>query len=799
MLSASLREMLRYFSLVLILGLPAVAQQAPVDFMRDVHPILAAKCFACHGGDKRSGGLSLQEYEDVLKGGRSGAAVMPGDSKQSLIMLRVTGVNTPQMPLAGPKLTPQEVATLRSWIDEGARPAQNAALARRPWIPEMALHAPEIPASPWPSWKCPTNRFLAAYFSDHGIPEPSLVSDRIFARRAYLDIWGVVPTPEQLHAFVADKSPEKREKLIETLLADNANYAGNWITFWNDLLRNDEGVNYYGGRKSITTWLLNALQTNLPYDQFVAKLLNPVGPSDPDGFLTGVNWRGDVSASQTPAMQAAQNTAQVFLGVNLKCNSCHDSFISRWKLKDAYGLAAYFAPDEKLELYRCDKPTGQFASARFLYPQIDTSTLVPVSLPDRHAAAARLFTERENGRLPRTLVNRIWQHLMGRGIVEPIDDMDAEPWNPALLDWLSADFVAHNYDMKHLIATIMESRAYQMPVVALTGDPPKEYVFRGPEARRLTAEQFVDSLSEITGEWRELVPREGKQAIYVREWRVASTPLTRALGRPIRDQVFTERNDDATMLQGLELVNGETLTHMLHRGAERMLGQLKPAPAALFDSGQLRRGNHSSAAFDIDVSQVSELWLLISDRGSYAPDRVRADWAGVQLVSAAGVTSLSALKLKRATGLRKDSDPIEFQSQTFNDGLRSTAESAVVYDIAGKGFTRLRGTLGIEKSCMLDEISPAVRFFVFDRQPDMEHLVKVASETPFPRVPGPFTKDQLIERIFVEALGRQPDAAERKLAEAALADPKQPDTISASGLADLLWSVAMLPEFQMME
>ncbi|MGH9664635.1 MAG: DUF1549 and DUF1553 domain-containing protein, partial [Bryobacteraceae bacterium] len=668
-----------------------------------------------------------------------------------------------------------------------------------PWTPPMALHAPGLPASRWPGWSSPADRLVAAYLAAHNVPAPQPVSDRVFARRAYLDAWGIVPTLEQLQSFTAGKSSHKRDKLIETLLADNTNYAGNWITFWNDLLRNDEGVNYYGGRKSITPWLLDALRTNLPYNQFVAKLLNPIGPDDPEGFLIGVNWRGDVSASQTPAMQAAQNTAQVFLGVNLKCNSCHDSFISRWKLKDAYDLASYFSADEKLELYRCDKPNGEFATARFLYPELQKSAAAPASLAERHAEAARMFTEPENGRLPRTLVNRVWQRLIGRGIVEPVDDMDSEPWNPALLDWLAADFVAHNYDMKHLIATIMESRAYQMPVLRPAADAPKEYVFRGPEPRRLSAEEFVDSLSEITGEWRELVPREGKEARYVREWRVVSTPLTRALGRPIRDQVFTERNTTATMLQGLELVNGDTLTHMLNRGAERMLGRLAPSPAAVFDSGQIGSGKHSFTTFDVDISQAKEIWLLVSDRGSYSPDRVRADWADVQLVSAGGATSLATLTPKQATGLRKDSDPIEFNEQPFKDGVRSTAASVVVYDIAGKGFTRLRGTVGLERKCMQSDISPAVRFFVFGRRPDMEHLVQVAPETPVPSARGPFAKDRLIDRIFLEALGRSPDGAERKIAEASLIDPKHPDKVSASGLADLLWSVAMLPEFQMIE
>src|SRR5689334_21620900 len=122
----------------------------------------------------------------------------------------------------------------------------------------------------------------------------------------------MLPSPEQLDAFLRDRSADKRRVLVERLRADKTNYVENWISYWNDLLRNDEGVNYAGERKSITPWLLESLRNNLPYDQFVSKLLNPAAKSDPEGFLVGVNWRGDISASQSRPLQAAQNSAQVF-------------------------------------------------------------------------------------------------------------------------------------------------------------------------------------------------------------------------------------------------------------------------------------------------------------------------------------------------------------------------------------------------------------------------------------------------------------------------------------------------------
>ncbi len=239
---------------------------------------------------------------------------------------------------------------------------------------------------------------------------------------------------------------------------DPSRYAENWISWWNDLLRNDEGVAYISevaGRKSITPWLLDALEKNKPYNQMVRELLNPTAAGDPDGFLIGVNWRGVVSASQTPPLQAAQNAAQIFVGINFKCNSCHDSFISKWKLKDAYALAAYFSAEEKLQLYRCDvAQPGQFATAAYMYPELNRPLLFHQhSGPPRRNR--RDFHRPRNGRLPRTLVNRIWEKLMGRGFVADADDMDGEPWSPELLDYLAADFVKNGYDIKRLIATIV--------------------------------------------------------------------------------------------------------------------------------------------------------------------------------------------------------------------------------------------------------------------------------------------------------------------------------------------------------
>ncbi|HEY6391273.1 MAG TPA: DUF1549 domain-containing protein [Bryobacteraceae bacterium] len=765
----------------LFLAISSLAAAADVDFTRDVHPILAGHCFKCHGGDKRSGGLSLRDYAEALKGGRSGPVILPGRSAESLIVKRVSAITSP-MPPTGPRLNAAEIATIRNWIDGGARETAQGPAARTPWIAALELHKPGIPPG---TSQQPVDRFLNAYLQTHGLAMQAAVSDRLFARRAYLDIWGLLPSPEQLTAFVNSPDTAKRTHLVETLLGNNGNYAEHWISFWNDLLRNDEGVNYAGTRKSITPWLTQALAGNMPYDRFVSKLLNPAQRGDPDGFLLGVNWRGDINASQTPLMQAAQNSAQVFLGVNLKCNSCHDSFIGKWKLKDAYALAAFFADDEQLELVRCDNKTGQFTSAKFLYSELGTSE--PLTTPvARKAAVALMFTETRNGRMPRTIVNRVWARLLGRGLVADVDDMDGEPWSPELLDWLAADFVEHGYDLKHLIATIMTSRAYQLPAVHRPAKEIKDYVFQGPEVRRMTAEEFADALSAVTGEWPVYV--QNKRGVYSRQWRMPASPLTRGLGRPIRDQVYTERDQDATTLQELELVNGETLRHNLARGAKRMLDQLPPAPPNLFDSGRV---SSKPVAVDIDIGEVRELRLLTTDQGSYSPERALPAWMDAVLIGAKGETPLSALQPKSGQFTK---GPVTLDERTHADALRTTLPSELIYDISGAGFTRLRATVGLDDACRKDDISPGVRFFVFKDKPDPERLVRLVPGTPVP-LPRILAKEQLVSTLFRYMLGRAPSANERRLAAAALAETG--GKINADGLADLLWSIAMQPEFQL--
>lgn len=514
-----------------------------------------------------------------------------------------------------------------------------------------ALRRPEIPAAePGSGLTNPIDRLLEPYFRKHEIEPASVVPDRIFARRVSLDLVGLLPTPEQLAELAADPRPpewrlacharpgakggvrgrcrrprqtacqaDKRDRFVRMLLDDREAYASHWLTFWNDALRNAyRGTGFIDdGRRQITGWLFGSLYENKPYDRFVRELISPVDGSE--GFVKGIKWRGVVNASQRPELQAAQNISQVFMGTNLKCASCHDSFIDEWTLADAYALANIFA-EEPLETHYCDKSIGETVPPRFIFGS-EEAVDPTADRSQRMDQLAVAITRPDNARFARTIVNRLWAQLMGRGLVEPVDEMDNEPVHADLLDWLAWDFVDHGYDLKHTLETICTSRAYQRATVGAQKPGDSSSEFRGPVVKRMTAEQFIDAVFSLTGCWpeptaemekvdgrgqsgqlmpirgvlgietsdREPVANHGEpgdrngepaddnaepakaQPIRIRASWLNADPLSRGLGRPNREQVVTRRDSFATMLQALELTNGETLAALLRKGAARWI------------------------------------------------------------------------------------------------------------------------------------------------------------------------------------------------------------------------------------
>ena len=546
------------------------------DLTVQVRSIFAHNCYSCHGPVKSKGELRLDLREYIMKGGKHGVIVLPGKPGKSELIRRITlkQGHKDAMPAKGKRLTANEIATLELWIKQAA-----------PWPegPEKSLYRvaaleprlPEIPPATENRMN-PIDRFVNAYFQKNSIRWNNPVDDRTYIRRVYLDVIGLLPPPDSVDNFVSDTRLDKRPRLVQNLLGRNHDYVQHWLTFWNDALRNDySGTGYItDGRTNISRWLYEALLKNKPYNQFVKELINP--DKNSAGFINGIRWRGTTNSSQSTEMQAAQNVSQVFLGLNIKCASCHNSFISDWKLDDAYAFANLFS-DSTLEINRCDKPTGRMAGRWILFKQLGTVDS-NAKRQERLKQLADYLVQPKDGRIYRTIVNRIWAQLMGRGIVEPVDVMDNIPWSQDLLDWLAWDFVAEGYDIKKLIFSILTSATYQLPSVPVkeaSSIVAREFVFSGMLRRRLSSEQFTDAVSQTlqpvyhdSSMAVNYLPADIKKTIpFARASLVKNDAFQTVLGRPNRETVSTSRNSQANLLQALELTNGSLFNQTVKKAA----------------------------------------------------------------------------------------------------------------------------------------------------------------------------------------------------------------------------------------
>ncbi|MFM8951767.1 MAG: DUF1549 domain-containing protein [Planctomycetaceae bacterium] len=581
---------MRGASILVVAVLAAALPARAVDFAHEVVPLLTKHCGECHTGDARQGGFSMNTRDDVLAGGDSGTpGLVAGKAAESEIIARIVSDDPDyRMPSEGDPLPAAAVDVLKRWIDEQAPWEPGFAFERTSWEPPLRLREVTLPPAAGGRMN-PVDRIVDAYWKERGIQRPPRCDDRTFIRRVSLDLVGLLPEPARVEAFVADTNSDKRGVLVRELLGDRVAYADHWLTFWNDLLRNDyTGTGFItGGRRQITGWLHRSLVENVPFDQFVRELIAPTDESR--GFIDGIVWRGVVNASQTVPIQFAQNVGQTFLGINLKCASCHDSFVDRWKLKETYDLAAIYAK-EPLELHRCDKATGATATPAWLFA--DLGQIDPAAPPQqRLEQLAAIMTKPENGWLSRNLVNRLWHRLMGRGLVHPVDSLRTKPWSEDLLEVLAGDLVGSGWNVTRVLETICTSEVYGAVTPAVEGQPRgSDYVFKGPLPRRMTAEQFTDAVWQLTGAAPPKADAEVQRGApapdpaqqdaavqpMVRAGLVKSTPLMAALGRPNRDQVVTSRPADLTTLEAIQLANEQGLFDDFTAGGGRILAANGP-------------------------------------------------------------------------------------------------------------------------------------------------------------------------------------------------------------------------------
>lgn len=788
---------------------------AAVDFSHEIVPILKRHCAKCHLGDKRKGGFSMNTREALLEGGENGKAVVLGDAATSLLLELVTTKDEDdRMPPEGEPLSATEIESFRNWINDGLdwetgfrfdKPAYEPPLRpRRPTLPPVVAGRSN-----------PIDRIVDNYLSERGIPSPKPVDDAAFARRVHLDLIGLLPTPKRLGEFLQAGGKQKHGELVAEILANDVAYAEHWLTFWNDLLRNDySGTGFItGGRTQITDWLYRSLIDNKPFDQFVSELIAPKPESE--GFIKGIKWRGNVNASQTLEVQFAQNVAQVFLGINLKCASCHDSFIDRWKLSEAYNMAAIYGT-EKIEVHRCDKPIGKFAEPKWLFPELGDVD-PKASQPERLKQLAKLMTHPENGRLTRTIVNRLWQRLMGRGIIHPVDAMQMEPWNADLLDFLAADLADHKFDLKHTLALIVSSQAYQGRALSQAEEPkPGAYVYRGPLAKRMTAEQYLDAIwqitdagpsvpavnvfrgkiepgktirSEVNGKWLWSYP-EGSQSVPKAGERITLRKTIDLKVRPQLASAVITADNEYTLYVNNTLVRSDNhwpSVEVLNIGTFLKPGKnyimivaknagVTPNAAAVFFEARLKSADGKETVIASDKTWQWTKTIPTNRRNRASFKKPPQDWlpaAEVKnqtflpgTVRRTIMTRLAQIDSAENYFVRASLVKLDFLSRSLGRPFRDQ-----VVTTRPDGLTTLQA-IDLQNGQILNQIIQNAAKNVMVRRHS--------------------SNDQLINWLYEYALSREPTKVEHKTALAILKESP-----GNQGVEDLLWVTFMLPEFQL--
>ncbi len=399
-----------------------------------------------------------------------------------------------------------------------------------------------------------------------GLLPADLCDDATFLRRASLDLIGTLPTPAEIREFCASTDPQKRSKLIDALL-DRREYVDYWSMRWSDMLRAHRRSLGEKGLASFQTWIHDHFRQNAPADRIVRELLVAQGNLYASGAVA-------FYFVDTTPQDLAETTAQVFLGVRLQCARCHHHPFEVWSQDDYYGLAAVFAKVKRKDT----REAGRFGGVQAVLfdelgnvPHPQTGAAVkprllghqPLELDaqaDPREPLGQWLTARDNPFFAKNIVNRYWGFLFGRGLVHPIDDMrNTNPAShPELLDALAADLVQHDYDLKHLLRTICNSRVYQLAAEITPARDEANVFLTHHRPRRLPAEVLLDAVNQTTQTAEQFpnLPR-GMRAIELPDSAVASDFLD-IFGRPRRATACEcERGQQPDLRQSLHLANSE--------------------------------------------------------------------------------------------------------------------------------------------------------------------------------------------------------------------------------------------------
>jgi hypothetical protein len=392
-------------------------------------------------------------------------------------------------------------------------------------------------------------------------------SDIEFIRRIYIDLTGSLPSPDVVKSFVKDRDSRRREKLVDDLMS-RPEFVDFWTYKWCDLLRVNRGTLKDKGMWAFYDYIHDAVRTDKPWNVLAREVLTSTGNT----FLDGP---ANYFRTALKPEELAENVSQGFMGIRVQCAKCHNHPLEKWTQNEYYGMANLFARVKfkaDLAIYANDEmtvyntPEGDVIQPRLGRPvppkPLGGPVLAANSNLDRRAFLADWLTQPDNWYFPRAIVNRVWAHFMGRGLIEPVDDLrDTNPaTNPALMDALASDFTKHNYDLRHLMRVIVLSEAYQRSSAPNQENSQDNKYFSHYLVRRLSAEEILDTLDQVTGipeQFPGLPP--GYRALQLPDTHVKSEFMD-TFGRPARQITCEcERSQEPSMAQALTFINSDLI------------------------------------------------------------------------------------------------------------------------------------------------------------------------------------------------------------------------------------------------
>lgn len=663
----------------------------PIDFVKDVQPLLRKHCYECHAEGTEEGGVNLGIRQRVFEGGDNGIILAPGKSASSRLIHLVAAVDKDTaMPPDGPRLTKEEVGVLRAWIDQGAKwpdgtdvldPRAEKAKTHWAFQPLRAVSLPPVEDQNW--IRTPIDRFILARLEMAGIRPQAPAAPRQLLRRITLDVMGLPPTPEDVRNFedAARQDPHDALTALVDRLLNSPHYGERWGRHWLDVARYADSDGQESDRDRPTAYryrdfVIRAFNDDVPFDQFVRWQL--AGDEHEPENLEAVAATGFLTAGPFAALpdnlmederlrnryneldDMLSTIGTGFLGLTLGCCRCHDHKFDAIPSRDYYRLMSALHSGDRKDVtigpskdsalaYRDAGPEpkttwlfhrGDYYDRRQPVQLGFVSLLTKEKSPEEYLKEARergsaktstnqrralgdWITDVHQGAgalLARVIVNRIWQHHFGQGLVRTVADFGVRsepPSHPELLEWLAQDFVQNGWRIKRLQRMILLSGVYQQSSTASIhpeADPDNRLLWKMP-LQRLEAEILRDSMLSVSGTLNTTMygpsvrppivaeamlarnlkdpypskiedgPAVRRRSIYLFHKRVVPYPLLQAFDKPDAQQSCGRRDNTTVAPQSLALLNDPFVRRVALNFAERLLKETDGEPESCVELG----------------------------------------------------------------------------------------------------------------------------------------------------------------------------------------------------------------------